>query len=503
MRKYSKEVFIKGGRAMSAKQSNYKQLASSILTLVGGEGNVNEVIHCITRLRFYLKDESQADTNAIEELQGVMGVVQANNQYQVIVGQAVESIYDELSSLLPNHVVKKEERDSSAKQLPKTFFGKIRYGFNEVIGVVTGAVMPIIHILAASGIIKSLLAIGTSTGLVSDSGNAFLIISAMADAVFYFLPILVGYNAAKRLGGNPILTAVIGGIIMHPTILEAANEGLNILSLGNFDFPYVSYSYSIFPMIIAAWLVKHLEAWLKPRIPSYIQAMFVPLIIMGIVTAVTLLAVGPVITWISYALADGLQVMLNWNSAIFGGIIAGLYQILVIFGLHWGIIPIYVNDFALLGYSYLSAIVSFSIVGQAGAALAVAIKSKKPNIKELGYAGTISAFCGITEPAIYGINLRFRRPFICASIGSAVGGFLTGLLNVNMWSIIGSIIGLPSYIDPVNGINENFYYAVLITLATLLVAFVTTYFWGYNDSMQMREKKEKPVNPGKLVPEDR
>ena len=130
----------------------------------------------------------------------------------------------------------------------------------------------------------------------------------------------------------------------------------------------------------------------------------------------------------------------------------------------------------------------------------MAVKSKKPKIKELGYAGTISAFSGITEPAIYGINLRFRRPFICASIASAVGGFFTGLLNVNMWSIIGSIIGLPSFIDPENGINANFYYAVLITLLTLAVAFVLTYFWGYNDNMKMRERKEKPVNPGKVVP---
>jgi PTS system beta-glucosides-specific IIC component len=194
-------------------------------------------------------------------------------------------------------------------------------------------------------------------------------------------------------------------------------------------------------------------------------------------------------------------VLLSWNAAIFGGIIAGLYQILVIFGLHWGIIPIYVNDFALLGYSYLSAIVSFSIVGQAGAALGVALKTKKTDIKELGYAGTISAFCGITEPAIYGINLRFRRPFIAASIGSAVGGFFTGLLRVNMWSIIGSIIGLPSYIDPENGINANFWYAVAITILTLVVSFLITYFWGYNDEMKMEQKQEKPQNPGKVIPE--
>ena len=485
---------------MSKKQTKHKELASSILSLVGGKENVDEVIHCITRLRFYLKDESKADTEAIEALEGVMGVAQANNQYQVIVGQAVDNIYLELTSLLPQDATENEEKETASMRDQESFLGKVRYGFNEIIGIVTGAVMPIIHILAASGIIKSILAIGTSTGLVTETGDAFLIVSAMADAVFYFLPILVGYNAAKRLGGNPILTAVIGGIIMYPSILDAAEEGLNILSIGGFNFPYVSYSYSIFPMIIAAWLVKKLETWLKPRIPTYIQAMVVPMIIIGIVTAVVLLAVGPVITWISYALADGLQVLLSWNSAIFGGIIAGLYQILVIFGLHWGIIPIYVNDFALLGYSYLSAIVSFSIVGQAGAALAVAVKSKKPKIKELGYAGTISAFSGITEPAIYGINLRFRRPFICASIASAVGGFFTGLLNVNMWSIIGSIIGLPSFIDPENGINANFYYAVLITLLTLAVAFVLTYFWGYNDNMKMRERKEKPVNPGKVVP---
>lgn len=483
---------------MKNKKNDHQQLAKSILSLVGGEENVENVIHCITRLRFYLKDDSKADTDALEQLSGVMGVAKGNNQYQVIVGQAVDSIYEELMALLPNQNSTDDEIPKEGFKDQKNFSDKIKFGFNEVIGIVTGAVMPIIHILAASGIIKSLLAIGTSSGLVTDSGNAYLIISAMADAVFYFLPILIGYNAAKRIGGNPVLTAVIGGVIMHPTILEAANNESIIMSFGSFHFPFVSYSYSIFPMIIAAWLVKVLEVRFKKWIPSYVRAIFVPMFVIGIVVAVTLLITGPVLTWISFALAEGLQILLRWNSAIFGGIIAGLYQILVIFGLHWGIIPIYVNDFALLGYSYLSAIVSFSIVGQAGSALAVAVKSKKPHIKELGYAGTISAFCGITEPAIYGINLRFRRPFIAASIGSAVGGFFTGLLEVNMWSIIGSIIGLPSYIDPVNGVNANFWYAVGITILTLAVSFLITYFWGYNDDMKMHERKEKPVNPGKV-----
>lgn len=487
---------------MKDKQQEHGRLATSILSLVGGHENVKNVIHCVTRLRFYLKDETQADENALENLNGVMGVVRANNQYQVIVGQAVDDIYKELVPLLPNRAADTERETRSGFHDQETFSEKVRYGFNEIIGVVTGAVMPIIHILSASGIIKSLLAVGTTTGLITDTGNAYLIISAMADAVFYFLPILIGYNAARRLGGNPVLTAVIGGVIMHPTILEAAGSNALILSIGSLDFPFISYSYSIFPMIIAAWLVKVTESWLKPRTPIYIQAIFVPIVVIGLVTSVTLLVTGPVLTWISLALANGLQVLLSWNAAIFGGLIAGLYQILVIFGLHWGIIPIYVNDFALLGYSYLSAIVSFSIVGQAGAALGVAVKSKKPRIKELGYAGTISAFSGITEPAIYGINLRFRKPFIAASIGSAVGGFLAGLLRINMWSIIGSIIGLPSFIDPEAGINSNFWYAVLATILTLVVAFLLTYFWAYNDDMKMEEKKKKPVNPGKLIPKE-
>src|SRR5699024_7579343 len=195
---------------MAKKETYYKQLDKNILALVGGEENVDNVIHCITRLRFYLKDESKADKDKLEGLSGVMGIVEANNQFQVIVGQAVDDIYKELTPLISSQSEEKEAETPSRFKDQKTMMGKMRYGFNQVIGVITGAVMPIIHILAASGIIKSVLAIGTTSGWITESGSAYLIINAMADTVFYFLPILIGYNAAKRLGGNPVLTAVIG-----------------------------------------------------------------------------------------------------------------------------------------------------------------------------------------------------------------------------------------------------------------------------------------------------
>jgi len=381
---------------------------------------------------------------------------------------------------------------------PDTFYGRVKHNFNKFIGLITASIMPIINILAAAGIIKGLLAVMTSFDLIAATGNIYLIVNAMADAVFYFLPVLVGFNAARRLEGNPLLTAVIGGVIIHPSILEAANAEANIFSLGTFDFPFIAYTYSIFPMILAAWLIKKLEDWLKTWVSSYIQAIFIPVVVIGVVSSITLIITGPVLVGLSSGLATGLEAMLNANAPIFGFIINLFYQVLVIFGLHWGITPVYVNDFATLGYSYLSAIVSMTIVGQAGAALAVAVKSKKVEIKEIGYAGAFSAFCGITEPAIYGINLRFRRPFVCASLASAVGGLLTGLFGINMWSIIGSIIGLPSYIDPENGITANFWYAVFVTFATLFLAFILTYIWGYNDGMVMDKKREKPKNPAKM-----
>lgn len=483
------------------KTENYQSLAEDIIHYVGGEENIDSLIHCVTRLRFYLKDESKVNDEAIQKLTGVLGVTTGGGQYQVIIGPAVNDVYDAVMSNLSLS----ETKPDTASTVPdnsenKTILEKIKTGSNQLLGTITGSMTPIISILAASGVMKGLLALLTGLNIVSEAGNFYLLVSAMADAVFYFLPILIGFNAAIRLGGNAVLTAVIGGAIAYPTLLEAADKGLTVLSIGSVDFPFVSYSYSIFPMILAAWLVKKIEAWLKTWVPIFLQAIINPIIVIGLVTSITFLITGPFITWLSFALASGLETFLNWNAPIFGAVIDGFYQILVIFGLHWGIMPIYINDFATLGYSHLSAMVSVTIVGQGGAALAVAMKTKKAELKEIGYAAAISAFCGITEPAIYGITLRYRRPFICASIGSAVGGFLVGLLNVNMWSIIGSIIGLPSYIDPELGITSNFWFAVLATAVTLIVSFVLTYFWGYNDSMQMKEKREKPKNPAKIQP---
>lgn len=479
------------------KGKDFQDLARKIVTGVGGNDNVKNVIHCITRLRFYLKDESKAKDDEIRNLSGVIDIAKSAGQYQVIIGPDVNDVFDEVIKLLglDGDEFTSEKVDNSNL----TFNQKVKNSVNSFIGIITGSMAPIIGILSASGIIKGMMSLMVSFHWMSPTGNANLILTAMSDAVFYFLPVLIGFNAAKRMGGNPTLCAVIGGVIAYPTIIAAAGKHLNILTLGSLNFPYVSYTYSIFPMILAAWIATKMEKWLKTIIPSFLQALVNPMIIILVVSAITLLATGPVITWAAFGLAGGIQALLSINSAIFGAIIDGFYQVLVIFGLHWGIVPLFVNDFATLGHSYLFAIVSITMVGQGGAALAVAIKTKNDSLKSLGFAAAISAFCGVTEPAIYGINLRYKKTFICANIGSAVGGFIIGLLHVNMWSIAGSIIGLPSFINP-KGIDGSFYGAVLATVAALAVAFILTYIWGFNDQMEASNKRKKPVNPGKVAP---
>lgn len=470
-------------------------LARELISLVGGKDNIEKVIHCVTRLRFYLKDPQKPVDSQIENLDDVMGVSRGSGQFQVIIGPGVDTVYKEIMAELALQQTDAPMQNSELTS-DMTIYERTKHHFNQLLGIITGSIMPVISILAAAGVIKSILTLLTvTTNVISTTSSAYIIINAMADAVFYFLPIMIAFNAAQQMKGNPLMTAVVAGVIIHPTIIEAANESLNILTVGSLNFPFISYTYSIFPMIIAAWLIKVIEPRLKAWSPRMLQSLIVPIVTISFVSGLTLVVVGPIIMWLSQGLATGLDFLLNLNAPIFSALIAGFYQLLVIFGLHWGIIPIYVNDFALHGESQLSAVVSILAVAQGGAALAVAMKSKKTNIKEIGYAGSLSAFAGITEPAMFGINLRFRYPFLIASIASAVGGFIMGFFRVTMWNIMGSIIGLPSFIDPQNGITANFWYALLATMVTLMLSFVLTYFWGYDDKMSMQEKRIKPTKP--------
>ena len=411
-------------------ESKYAATARQIIADVGGSQNVNSLIHCITRLRFYLKDEQLPDDDTVRNIPGVIDVAHGNGQYQVVIGQAVTDVYDEaIKQLGPGYAnaegtaqaiqeTQQEVQDTSA-------MGRIKHGLQALIGTITGSMIPIIGLLAASGMLKGILLSGTLLGM-------------SINANFFGLPVHIA-----------------------------------------------NYTYSIFPMIFAAWMAAKLEPWIKSWMPLVLRMIFSPLVEIFLVGMTVVLVVGPLLTVASGALTSGIQALLNLTPMISGAIIAGLYQVLVIFGLHWAVIPIIAAQLSSAHpESILNGIVSISMIAQGAGALAVWVKTKhNPALKGLSLSAFISACCGITEPAMYGVNLKYGRVFIFASIGAAIGGLVNGLLGVNMFGFTGSFIGFFSFDAPAwaNSPNNlmNFWIASIVTL---VAAFLLVYFFGYKDA---------------------
>ncbi len=480
----------------SDKKLSYDELATFIIKNVGGKDNINNLIHCITRLRFYLKDESKANHDILKNQRGILDVMHAGGQYQVVIGNEVTNVYDAVMKQLPGL------SDNPAPQTNNQDDGKnpVSRAFSNLIGFITGSMSPVIGVIAASGIIKGLLALLTLPqlgALLSVKSPVYVTVSAMADSAFFFLPVLVGFAAAKRLGSDPMIAAVIGGFLVYPQMITWGKSMTTMFSLGSWNFQFLNYSYSIFPMILAAWLAKECEQWLKKVLPSYLQMIFTPLITILIVSTITLVITGPIIQ----GAANGIAVFINWlvsASGWVGGLIIGaFYQLLVIFGLHWGVVPLVAQQIASTGQSSLNAIICATMVSQGAAVLAVAIKSKKADMKELGIAAAISAFCGVTEPAIYGINLRYKKVFASGCIGSAFGGLVTGLMHGTMYGFTGGLIGFSSFFNPAHPTQLNSFYTFLIASAvSIIVSFIAVWVWGYNDNMTMGKKVAKKQRPG-------
>lgn len=493
--------------------------ARDIIAGIGGADNVRSVIHCITRLRFYLKDESLADDAAVTESADVIDVARAGGQYQVVIGPKVAQVYNAVVKQLPQGSGE-DAPEEEERERPTTFVGWMKYGFSSLIGVITGSMIPIIGVLAASGILKGILALLTYYKVVGDETDTYKFIDAMSSSMFYFLPIIVGFTAARRLGANPIVVAIIGGVLCFPTLVAMSNpkgEGYHVIAqLGktvfNADFfgipvalptgrEGMAYTSTIFPIIVAAWLASRLEPWLERWIPAVIQSMFVPLLEIFIVSALILVVFGPIVMFFSGFIANGINSIITFNYVFAGLVIGALYQSLVIFGLHWAVIPIIAAQLASSGggESRINAIVSATMIAQGAGALAIWVKSKNPRIRQLAGPATISAMCGVTEPAMYGLNLKYGRVFITASIGGAVGGLLTGLFNVNMWGFVGAFVGFPSFISK-QGIDSSFTGFWIASLATVIVGFLCTYFFGFKESDFDDEREVKKVRLGRREP---
>lgn len=414
---------------------NYATLARDILDKVGGEHNVVSATHCATRLRLKLKDEAKADKQAISKLPGVITVMQAGGQYQVVIGNNVPKVYEELGriSKLTGDTAPEDEG-------PK---GNI---LNQFIALISAIFLPVLWTLAGAGLFKAFLALATNFAWLSPESTTYVILNAAADGLFYFLPLFLAVTAAKRFRTNQFTSMAIAAALVYPAIVELASAGEPVTFLG-MPVVMMSYTSSVIPIIVAVWLQSYLERGLNKVLPDSVRNFSTPLLVLLIMVPLVLMTVGPVTTLAANGISAGVNAIFGFAPWLAGAIMGGFWQVFVLFGLHWGFVPIMVNDLSTQGFSLLTGPLVAAVLAQAAATLAVAIKTRSAKRRAVAGPGALSGFlAGVTEPAIYGVNLPLKKPFYFGIVGGAIGGAIASLGGSASNSFVfPSLLALPAY----------------------------------------------------------
>ncbi len=445
---------------------DYKKLAETILQNVGGPDNISGLTHCATRLRFNLKDEGKAKTDVLKGTKGVMGVVSSGGQYQVIIGSDVASVYRplmEMSNL-------KEEGAAQEKDGRK--LGA------KLIDTISGIFTPILPAITAAGMLKAVLSLLVAFKVVSTDAQTYQVVNFMADSAFYFLPVLLANSAAKKFKCNPYLAMMVGGILLHPNFVNmvtASKESGEAIKLFFLPIYNASYSSSVIPIILSVWFLSFVEPIADKVSPKAVKFFTKPLITVLIGGVAALAVLGPVGYIIANIIASGINGLETYASWLVPTILGGLFPLLVMTGTHYGIIPIGINNRMTLGYDTIVYPGNLaSNIAQGGATLAVAVKSKASEVKQLASSAGITAVCGITEPALYGVNMRFKTPLYSAMAGGAAGGLFMGIMRVRNYSG-GSpgLMTLPSYIG--GDSLRDLYLACIGAAIAFVISFALSY----------------------------
>jgi PTS system beta-glucosides-specific IIC component len=450
----------------------YRTLADEILRGVGGKDNVNSVVHCATRLRFKLKDTRKADAAGLKENPGVIMVVESGGQFQVVIGNHVGAVYD---ALVKGSALSENSEDDTGDK------GSL---FARAIDVISGIFTPFIGIMAASGILKGFLALALACGWLMPESGTYKVWFAASDAMFYFFPLVIGYTAGKKFGGNPFVTMMIGGAMVHPLMIaafEAQHPGAQSEHFFGIPLVFINYASSVIPVILAAWVSSWLEKRAMKILPSSLRNFITPLICLMVVVPLTFLVIGPVATWASQQLANGYQFVYHVSPMVAGAFMGALWQVCVIFGLHWGLVPLMINNFSVLGHDTMLPLLLPAVMGQVGAVAGVMLRAKDARTKALAGSAISAGIFGITEPAVYGINLPRRRPFIFGCVGGALGAAVLGYFQTTAYSFGFANIFTFTQIIPPTGFDKTVTAAIAGTLIALLFAALATYFFGMKE----------------------
>lgn len=461
---------------------DYQAIAKEILKDVGGKDNIVDVTHCYTRLRFVLKDTKQANKEALLQTEGVISVVESGGQYQVVLGNKVAHVYNALEPLLAQQLTTK----TSTKE--KNSLG------NRILNTVAAIFTPVVPAIAASGMLKGILAIAV---MVANNFyhvdlkplNTYIILSAASDALFYFMPVILGYSAAKVFKTNEYIAMVIGATLCYPTIVSLMTEE-SAVTLFGLHVTKANYVSTVIPIILAIFMLAYVQRFLEKVIPEVLKIIMVPTLSLLLMIPATLLLFGP----IGIYLGDGVNwlyyYIMNFSPILLGGFIGGIWCVLVIFGAHRGLVPIGINDVARTGRQNLLAFAGAANFSQAGAAFGVFVRTKNKDLKAVAASATVTALFGITEPAIYGANLRLKKPMIYAVASGAAGGALMGWGGSYGTAFANQgLLTIPVYAEA--GTKAFICYLLGCGIA-FFGAFLLTIFLGFND-LPLDDSRQEPV----------
>ncbi|OTA21437.1 PTS system, beta-glucoside-specific IIABC component [Xenorhabdus beddingii] len=452
---------------------NYPILAREIIVGVGGKENIVTFVHCATRLRFKLRDRNLADLNALKAHPDIIAVVESGGQFQVVIGNEVKEVYQVIQQRLAIPDETSPITDSTERRDSL---------FNHFIDIISGIFTPFLGIMAASGILKGLLAVATTIHWLSPDSGTYHVWYAASDSLFYFFPLILGYTAGKKFGGNPFITMGIGGALVHPLIISAFETSMiaghsseNFLGI---PLSFLNYSSSVIPIIFASWVSCKIEKKLDALLPSAIKTFITPLICLMLIVPLVFLVIGPAATWLSQILAQGYQTIYGFAPALAGMVMGAIWQVCVIFGLHWGLIPIMVNNLTVLGHDTLAPLLLPAVIGQTGAALGVFLRTRDAKLKVLAGSAATAGMFGITEPAVYGVTLPYRRPFIFGCIAGAMGGSVVGYYQSAMYSMGLLNIFTFTQLIPPSGIDHTVWGAMMGTLLAFAISTLLTWMFG-------------------------
>lgn len=460
-----------------------KEFAGKIVKLIGGTENISQSWHCITRLRFNLNDESQVKVDELKTLDGVLGAQFQSGQFQVIIGAKVAEVYEEIDHLAGHSSNDSAPVKNTSKMNP----------IEVVFDVISGIFTPILPAIVGSGLIKGIMALFVSLGWLTETSSTYQVLQIFSNAVFYFLPFLIAYSAAKKFKTRESLALALAGILLYPTMIEGAAKGADPLSFLGLSIPLNNYTSSVLPIILGVLLLSFVDKWITKAIPKSLSIVFTPVLSLMITAPLTLAFIAPIGNVSGQYLEIFFTSLFNFAGPIAGLLMGGLMPLIVLTGMHYAFFPSTLASFEKVGYDIMLLPMNFiANMAQAGAVLGVIIRTKRVETRSLALSTLLPSFFGITEPAIYGVTLRLKKPFYASLIGGAVGGCFYGLFSVKTTAFsIPGITSLPTYI--MKGTN-NFQLALIGIALSFIVSLLITILLGFQESVTAANEQaaEKP-----------